>query len=209
MATLLDLKTRIIGEMSRDDLEDDLSSILATHIARACEYYSDTKFWFNSIATTVNTVAATATVAIPSTVRIIERITLPAYNMDLQELTLRELDDYTVQSIPKYYSYYNDSLRFSPIPDAIYTLNLYGIAKVAAPATDATENIWTTEAQDLIVGQTKMTLCRGVLRDTMGVELALGEVKDALTRLKRETARRLETPLRPRMGGRHYNINID
>ena len=71
MATFADLKARITAEMKRDDLQDDTPNLLVKHIQDACEFYSDTKFWFNSILTTVTTTANVATVTIPSTVRII------------------------------------------------------------------------------------------------------------------------------------------
>lgn len=209
MATLADLKQRVITDMSRDDLEDDLSALLLMRIQDACEYYADTKFWFNSILTTVNTVAGVATVTIPATVRVIERVTIPAYVTELRETVLTELGDDTVQSVPDWYAYYNDLMRFYPIPDAVYTLNIYGVSKVAAPAVDADTSIWTNEAARLISAHTKMLLYRGKFRDPDGAQLAMGEVSDELTRLKRETAKRLETPLRPTMRGGRYNIMTD
>ena len=134
MSTLADLKTRIVAETARDDLETDIPDVLLYHIQDACEFYADTKFWFNSILTTVATTANVATVTIPSTVRIIERLTLPAYDMELSEVTAYGLPETTTPTIPSHYAYYNDNIRFYPTPDAAYTLNVYGIAKVAAPA---------------------------------------------------------------------------
>lgn len=208
MTTLSDLKTRIIAEMVRDDLSDDLAGQLLIHIQRACEYYADEKFWFNSLVASAVTVAGTQTVAVPSTMRRVDRVTIPAYTDELVEVTLNDLDIGTVQSVPRGYAYYNDTLKFYPIPDAVYTLELTGLSKVAAPAVDADTSIWTNEAQDLIVARTKMTLYRGQFRDPEGTQLALGEVQDVFNKLKRETARRLETKLRPRYASRRgFDIN--
>lgn len=209
MATYLELRQRIITELARDDLEDDLVTTLAKHCEQACEYYADTKFWFNSVITTVDTVANTATVAIPAGVRIIERVTVPAYDTCLREVTLMELGDDTIYALPSCYSYYNDTMRFYPIPDQAYTLNIYGVSQVDTPSADDDTNIWTTEAEHLIAAHVKASLCRGVFRDPEGYQLAAGEVTDALRRLRRETARRLETPLRPGRPSRRYNINTD
>jgi hypothetical protein len=198
MATYAEMKTRIITEMSRDDLEDDLATQLTTHIARACEYYADRKFWFNSVVTTAATVASTETVAIPATVRRIDRLTIPASTVELIEATLAELDNIesTAGGRPTHYAYYNDFIRLYPVPDAVYALKIYGLSQIAAPSEDADENAWTDEAYDLIVAHTKMTLYRGQFRDPEGTQLALAEVKDALDRLQRETAKRLVTTLR-------------
>ena len=196
MATLADIKDRIATEMERGDLEDELASLLATHIERACEFYADRKFWFNSIVTTAVTTPSVATVAIPATVRIVERVT--AYECDLQEAQLDDLPAETGAGTPRLYAYYNDSLRLYPTPSGAITLTVYGVAQIDAPDDDADSNAWTNEAQDLIVGHVKMALYRGALRDPEGAQMAIGEVQDALGRLQRETARRLRTPLRMR-----------
>ena len=210
MTTLADLKTRIIAEMVRDDLSDDLAAQLLIHIQRACEYYADEKFWFNSIITSAVTVAGTSTVNVPATMRRVDRVAIPAYYTDdLIEVTLNDLHTDTTQSIPRGYAYYNDALKFYPIPDAVYTLSLYGLAQVAAPAVDADTSIWTNEAQDLIVARTKMTLFRSQFRDPEGTQLAIAETQEVFSKLKRETAKRLETKLRTRNPHRGYNINYE
>jgi hypothetical protein len=208
MTTLLDLKTRIIAEMVRDDLSDDLADQLLIHIQRACEYYADEKFWFNSIIASAVTVEGTATVNVPATMRRVDRVSIPAYYTDLIEVTLMDLGTDTTQSIPRGYAYYNDALKFYPIPDAVYTLSLQGLAQVDAPAVNADTSIWTNEAQDLIVARTKMTLYRGQFRDAEGTTLAIAETQEAFGKLKRETARRLETKLRVRDRKQPFDINV-
>lgn len=196
MGTRQQLKARIISELSRDDLEDDLASLLETHIGQACEFYADTKFWFNSLVTTVATTPGLPDVTIPATIRIVERVTLPAQDIELQEVPLDSLCETSSTAYPREYAYYNDKLRLSPTPSGAFTLNVYGIQQVAAPASDSDSNIWTTEAYDLITAHVKMTLCRSVFRDTDGFKLFSGERADALSRLQRETTRRLVAPLR-------------
>ena len=209
MATLADLKTRIIAEMVRDDLSDDLATQLLTHIQRACEFYADDKFWFNAAIASVDTVASTQTIDVPATMRRVDRVTIPAYDEELIEVTLQDLAFYPLESIPRGYAYYNDQLKLYPTPDAVYSLQLTGLAQVDAPALDADTSIWTNEAQDLIVARTKMTLYRAQFRDPEGTQLALAEVQDVYNKLKRETARRLETKLRIRHPRRGYNINYE
>lgn len=209
MATLGEIKTRIIAETQRDDLSGDLATQLLIHIQGACEHYSDEKFWFNSIIASAVTVAGTATVNVPATMRRVDRVTIPAYYTELIETTLVDMHYDTVQSIPRGYAYYNDALKLYPIPDAVYTLELTGLAQVDAPSADGDTSIWTEEAQDLIVARAKMTLYRDQFRDPEGVQLAAGAAVDAMNKLKRETARRLETRLRVRNPRRGYNINYE
>lgn len=199
MATLGDIKARIITEMSRDDLSDDLAGQLSTHIMRAIEYYSDTQFWFNAGFASVSTAIGSATVAIPAGIRRVDRVLLPAQQVELIEKTYPLIVNAhsTAPARPEFYAYYNDSLWLSPVPAAVYSLSVYGIAQIAQPAGDSGSTVWTNEAQDLIVNHTKMTLSRDQFRDPEGTQLAMGATQDALKRLRRETARRLSTNLRP------------
>lgn len=196
MPTYADLKTRIITETVRDDLAGDLATTLATHIARAVEYYASTRFWFNTILASAMTTPGTATVDIPATVRIVDRAAYPNGFGDINEYQLVELPDDGSTGRPTRYAYYNDKLRLWPTPDGAYTLNIYGVAQIAGPTADGDTNVWTNQAYDLITAQTKMTLYRGIFRDPEGAQLAMAEVQDALARLKRETARRVQSPLR-------------
>lgn len=198
MVTWATQKARIADEMVRNDIAAGgaREHLLEKHYQDAVEYYANEKFWFNSIRTTVNTVSGTQTVTIPATVQTIERLTYPANNLELIETTMGELDDRTDGGSPEFYAYYNDQIYLWPKPDAIYTLGVYGIAKVAAPTTDTDDNIWTNEAAALIRAHTKMTLYRSVYRDPEGTQLAMAEAKDAYDTLKRETAKRLRTQLR-------------
>lgn len=211
MVTFATQKTRIASEMVRNDIASGgaRETLLEQHYQDAVEHYANEKFWFNSIRTTVNTVADTATVPIPLTVRRVERVRLDAYERELREVGINELpDDSDVTGIPTVYCYYNDSLRLHPVPDAIYTLTLYGVSKVAAPTIGADDNIWTNEAAPLIRAHTKMTLARGLYRDPEGTQFALAEVKDTYDRIRRETAKRLITPIRAFPAAAPFNINI-
>ena len=210
MADFDALKLEVATETNRDDIASggDIEGTLEKHIQDACEFFADTKFWFNSILTTATTSANVATVAIPAGVRIAERVTIPAYQMELAEATASTLPESVSTGMPSRYAYYNDSLRFYLTPDAAYTLNIYGIAQIDAPSAGSDTSVWTNEASRLIRARTKQTLYRGVFRDTEGATLAAAEAQEELVRLKRETARRLVTPLRAPRAGR-YSIFAD
>lgn len=198
MATLGDLKARIKTEMVRTDLDDDLASTLALHIQRACEYFSDERFWFNAYIGNVSTVPGVQTVNVPVAIRRVERVSIPSLLVEVREVLLTEFPDFVASAIPQVYAYDNDALIMYPTPDQAYSLRIVGTKQIDAPVEDTDSNQWTNEAQDLIVARAKMTLYRDQFRDPEGVELAAAATQEELTRLKRETARRLEIPLRPR-----------
>lgn len=195
MATLGEIKTRIATELVRDDLTGDLAGQLAIHIARAIEYFSDTRFWFNQIVTTFP--ATGETVAIPANVRKIDALSIPALDLALLPVPLAEQETGST-GVPETFAYDNGDLRLYPAPETSYTLRLVGVKQIDAPADDGSENEWTDEAQDLIVARARMTLCRDQFRDPEGATLAKAAVEEALDRLQHETAKRLSSPLRPR-----------
>jgi len=194
MATYADLKQRIVTEMSRDDLADDLATLLAQHIAETCDFYSDMRFWFNQIVEPIVTVSGDSEVAVPATVRIVDRVAGP-YG-DLTPVTLTKFTDAgetTRSGTPTSYTWLSGNLRFDPVPDDAIDMTIYGIAQIDAPANDADSNAWTNEAAGLIVNHTKMTLYSGQLRDAGGASAAADAVRWHLDQLKRKTTRRLYT----------------
>lgn len=212
MATLGELKTSIATKMVRDDLLDDLADELSDHISDAIEYFSDEELPFNAIVTTGNCTASTITMDIPATVRRIDRLTIPASFQDVREVGLEEIERLdTATGLPYLYCYYNDQIRLYPTPDQAYTLQFTGLKQIAAPTSDLDgTTVWTNQAKALISARTRMTLYRDQFRDTEGAQNAMAATKEALDRLKQEAARRLETPLRGRSGGRgSYNIYSD
>lgn len=210
MATLGDLKTRIKTEMVRTDLDDELASTLDLHIQRACEFFADERFWFNAYIGSLTTVPGSRTVDVPVSIRRVDRVSIPSLLVEVREVLLTEFPDFIASSIPQVYAYDNDALIMYPTPDQAYSLRLVGTKQIDAPVNDSDSNEWTNEAQDLIVARAKMTLYRDQFRDLEGVEIAKAATQEELTRLKRETARRLEIPLRPRYPrfSRSDRINI-
>ncbi len=215
MATLGELKARIALEMDREDLNDELAGVLATHISEAIEFFSDERFYFNALVTRADCTAGVVTMDVPAGIRRIDRLTLPTVYVEVREMilpTLERLQD-GVLAQPRYYAYYHDQIRFWPVPDKVYTLEFTGLAQIDAPTSDSESNVWTTTCEALISNRVKMTLARDVFRDPEGVQLYGSAAAEALQRLKRETARRLVAPLRMPPDGpadsARFNINYD
>lgn len=192
MATYSTLKTRIITETHRSDLSTDFATVLDQHVADAVAEFAHERFYFNTVRTTANTVASTATVALPSGVRIIDRV---FYDGELRKVALTDVPEEQTEGVPTAWADYASGIWLDPIPDAIYALTIVGIADVAAPSAGSDDNIWTNQAAKLIGKQVQATLFRDVFRDTEQAAVAFGAAQMELKRLKRESTRRAKAPM--------------
>lgn len=196
MATLGDLKTRIILETNRDDLGagEESEAALTNAISRAIEYYSDERFWFNRDSGTATTTAGTNYVTLPYAVRVPESV---SYNGEpLSKVGTEEIEHLTTTGQPSRWAENGDLIQLYPVPSAAYALSVYGIAQIDAPSYDGDETVWTNEAYDLIAARARFLLFRDVFRDVEGTKLAAQAEGEALSRLRKETRRRNVTPLR-------------
>lgn len=200
MATLTQLYTRIILDLDRDDMGSSgaLEQAKIDAVADAVEFYSDEPFWFNRASGTGNTSASTATISMPSGVRFPHTITY--LGTPLNKVPLNIIHEAVNASAPQAgmpSSWAEDEgvIRLHPTPDATYSLAVYGLASTVVPASGGDSNIWTTEAYGLIVAAANRILCRR-LRDGEGLAIWGEAEREALIKLRRETKRRAEAPLR-------------
>lgn len=198
MATLADLKARIADDMTRDDIAagGESESTLLAHIQKAVRYYSNERFWFNVTTATVNTVGSTPTVARPATIRIAERVTIPANNAELEQYQLDQLPLTDGGGTPLRFVNDGDNILLHPTPDGVFALKVYGIKQVDVPALDADDTIWTNEAADLIAARTRFSLYRDVFFYPDKAQATIGDVQECLSYLRRDTRKRQDTPLR-------------
>jgi len=197
MATLAALKTRIILDTNRDDMGagGELEQALTDAIADAIELHADTLFWFNRASATAATAAGTATVALPAGLRIALSVTYlgaPLLKVPLAAIEAAADAAAPAAGPPARWAEESGAIRLDPVPDAAYALGVHGIAELGVPAL---ANAWTEEGVRLILAEAKKILFRGPLRDTEGLALAADEAREALARLRRETARRAAAPL--------------
>lgn len=192
MATLTQLYTRIILETNRDDMGSggELEQAKVDAVARAIEFHADEEFWFNRTSGTKATVANTATIALPTGMRVARAISYQ--QTPLRSVDLSTIEYLTATGQPTQWAENDGAIQLSPIPDAVYTLSLYGLADLGVPASS---NEWTTEAYDLIVETAKKFLYRGALRDWEAAQAAQAAEEEHLAKLRRETRRRGRTSL--------------
>lgn len=206
--TLAALYTRIILETNRDDMgaSGALEQAKVDAVARAVEFYSDQEFWFNRKSGTTVTIASTATAVMVTGMRIplvVSISALPLAKVDLETIQYR-----TETGQPTHWAENEGAIQLWPIPDAVYTLSVQGIAEIAVPAS-ASDNEWTTTAVDLIDAAARKILYRDYLRDTEGAALAKIAEDEALGKLLRETRRRGQVGLSTDLPNNRQSFNIN
>lgn len=104
----------------------------------------------------------------------------------------------TQRGQPQVFAYFQEKIRFYPVPDGIYSIIMGGHQLIAAPANDAeANNRWMVDAERLIRSRAKYELSLNysidfpTLAETMHPEA--GAAADAFTELKRTTAKRTAT----------------
>lgn len=168
MTTLGTMKAEIADDLGRSNL----TAQIASAIASAIDHYKSRRFWFNSVrSATFVTVAAQSTYSVSDDADIplmakVDRVTLTdsggiIYNLDrIDPGEMEDLLDASASSgRPESWTWIEDTFRFHPIPDAVYTIRLTGVYEKAAPASDdEANNVWMTKAYELIRSRAKVYL---------------------------------------------------
>ena len=209
MATLTQLYTRIILDLNRDDMgtSGELEQAKIDAVVAAINRHKAEQFWFNRASGTGNTTSTDATLTIPTGVYVPKMVTY--LGRDLTRVGLDTIEARTETGRPTHWAEDEETIHLWPIPDATYALYVYGTADIDAPSA-AAENIWTTEAYELILAEAKVILCRGPLRDPEGMQLAKDAREEALSFLRRESRSRDKAPLVTDIPPTRevYNINL-
>jgi hypothetical protein len=208
MATLGDLKQRIISETTRDDLADDMAVQFANIIAKSIDQYAAERWWFNERHLFTATVAGQDYVLWPVGVtgeaRWIDELYLNQNGGNTRwPIMARSIAEFEALSQPSTfgqptdYLVADDRVKLFPIPNQIYALGWDLIVNVTpALVADTDSNAWTNQGQDLIVAQAKIRLYRdnlSAIASDSRLVLALAQEKDAYSRLRAESTRRTAT----------------
>jgi len=200
MATLGDLKQRIIDETNRDDLQDELASALNRVIADAIDFYQAERWVFDENRTTSACTPDNEYIDRPAGTRIVDRpfLLIGGVRYRLIKRSNAHIEGlYTtpLKGQPTDYAEYGDSLRLWPTPNLAYTIIWLTIWDVTALdySDDTSENSWTNEGARLIAARAKLLLFRDYFRDDAAYARAKVQMDEAYNRLKGETNRRLGT----------------
>lgn len=200
MGTLLELKTRIATDLTRDDL----TSQIASAVSDAIKFYARERFWFNSSRNlTFTTVpgqiayGAADLAAIPALLRI-DAMFLPQ-NQSILPLDRYEPVDFellnnatTGGGRPTAFTYVDQTIRLWPTPNAAFVMRLHAHLRLPT-ATDADTNAWTDDAEELIRSHAKLLLYLDLLEDDQGAARMQSKIPLLLNALRAETSARVST----------------
>lgn len=174
MTTLAVMKARIADDLARSDL----TTQIATAISDAIEFYKPQRFFFNETrSSSFVTIAATSTYTSSSDADIglwmdldgVYLVDSSGYMDEMERFLPTDmellLDASAPSGEPWAYTYFEQSFRLYPIPDAVYTVRPVGLIEKAAPATDGeANNVWMVHAYQLIKAHAMADLYTNVIR---------------------------------------------
>ena len=196
MTTLAIMKTRIANELARDDLTSEIGYA----ISDAIKAYEDERWFFSESRDTTLTTVATQEfydaddAAAFATLLKIDYVVVyigdqpytisPTRPVDIEHM----VSNGTSTGVPSWYCYYNQQMRFYPVPDAAYTVRIAAAVKSAEPASDdEARNPWMTHAERLIRSRAKLELALHVLKDAEMAGTMSEAVTEAFEQLKERT----------------------
>lgn len=204
MATLGDLRTRIIVDTNRDDLAGPLASRLDQAIQEAIEIYASSRFYFNEQRITSTLTLNSQWFTLPTTIIGIDRmwITVGAVEFELRRVSPVEMENNwmvistgqpinftTMENAGAYMG------RVWPQPNIAYPATFIGITGETPLdyANAASSNVWTNQGLALIAARAEMMLYRSVFRDSDGYSYAQAAEQEAINSLRGDNATRMST----------------
>lgn len=196
MTTLSAIKSEIADDLNRSDL----TTQIATEINNSILFYRAKRFYFNTTRDeTFATVSSQKLYsagdddAIPQFIAIDQIVLSDGDELDHMPPSEWEIltQDGSATGKPTNWTYFARSIGLYPIPDDVYTLRIRGHINKAAPASDSEEeNVWMTEAYQLIRFRTVARLFATKVRDNdLAMTFTVLE-RDERARLFAETASR-------------------
>lgn len=175
-------------------------------IQDAVQFYEDERFFFNEsrITGAFNTVAGqefytSADWAGIATLQHIDKLSvlISGNRYFMKGRTAQYMEDVSMnpswRGQPVDYSYYNFQLRFYPIPDNVYPVNVLQTFKLAALSANNDTTIWTNEAEQLTRLTAKQYLYRDTILDKNMSDIMKEGAQEQFSNLKGATFRKSAT----------------
>lgn len=211
MPTFADLQNRIADELGgRTDLLAPSPSMTYSPIQLAIQdavsYWENERFYFNEYRTAgaFNTVKGQEfyTVSDWADIPLIQHIDklsvlISGNRYFMWPRTEQYMEDISInpswQGQPVDYSYYNLQLRFYPIPDNVYPVNVLGTKKFAQLIANNDTNVWTNDAEMLIRATAKQYLYRDTILDDVKAKSMENSADQQFSSLKGGTFKKSAT----------------
>ena len=200
MATISDLKTRVITETNRDDLGDELANALTLCIQQAIGFYRNSRFWFNELRVTSTLAAGNEYTPVPSQMVFVDElwIIIGGVRYTMTKRTMEWIEtSYSVPLIgqPTDWCEYLFQARVWPTPGINYTLIWFGVADITPLDYNDpnSTNEWLNSGYDLIDARVRFLLYRDYFRDDEGMQIAKAAEAEAFSNLKAVSNRLMAT----------------
>lgn len=203
MSTYTEMQALIADDLDRSDL----TSQIQRAIKHAIQHYEKQRFFFNeSRALTFSTVdgqefyTSADSSDIPNLLMIdIAKLTVSAgdaYELDRVPYSELEHDSSNVtidEGRPTAIAYFGKQIRLYPIPDAVYTVRISGVFALAELSAGSDENVWLTDAKQLIRARSLWELYTFTIKDPQSAQLMETAEAKELGKLLTETSSRKAT----------------
>lgn len=197
--TFGDMQTRIASELDRSDLGTPIKDAIVS----AIDAYAQDRFDWNQRKFGFSTVAGTDEYALPTTdtslatIRIMQidqlMITINSGRYDLKPRTIqwtdREKTNSTLRGRPAWYAILNQRIRLYPIPDAVYSVDGFGLCDINTitnASASNTTNAWVDRqyGEELIRMRAKADLYENTIRNGEKAAAMLGQAQARYQQLK-------------------------
>lgn len=192
-ATLGAMRVRIANELSRADLVDEILNAINDAIAM----YQTRRFYFNETSATFNTVPdqGVYTSADLADIPYFYDIDDVFVTVGVNNFRVKRIDPslFVINQMPYFkgqpyqYSFFNQRISFTPIPNAVYPIQINGSSRMAAPAPASdseANNKWMTDGERLIRQCAKRLLYQDVILDADAAAACLAGENEAYDILK-------------------------
>lgn len=195
--TFGDLVNEIVSETRRS-----MSTTIADLILDSIAHYEPEQFFLNqstqtfSISSSQDTYTSVDASFIPHIMDFTAlRLTISSSDKPtLEKWTWEQLEDMnypTSRGQPVAYAYWDESIRFYPIPDSGYEIRFSGVVAEASLSLSTDVNSWTQrgKGKELIKQRAKSLLYSEYLRDDVNAGRAMAREQQALKVLRDRTSR--------------------
>jgi hypothetical protein len=201
VATLAELRDKILSKLDDGDIQRPSASQVAAQINSTIKFYENKPFWFTQEKITLTTTAGSRVLTgVPDDFKqtrepnalVIIQNDMP---YPLQHITPLAYDTYDVgaQGIPTLYTYRDGEFQLYYIPDQEYDINLYYEKRFDDLVDDADTNGFTLYAERLIEYRTLADLLADYREDFERANLYFQRADEEKKQILTETYKRTST----------------
>lgn len=196
MATYLDMKTRIAGDLRRTGL----ATQIADKIQEAIRHFKDEPWYETETSGTVTSVASQREYDFPSDYSVLigliyvtdssgARWPMTSVSIDDHD---RLIDGTTLTGTPDSFAVLASSFRVDPVPvDTSIVFDFKYVSNLAAPTSDEAQGFWMNEAQDVIAHQALGYLWSTVIRDPEKAQIEFQLAQQEFLRITGKSEQRI------------------